>query len=252
MKSVIVFFFLFPSWAFASEDSFSTLKLDAHPLMWPDGCMKKAGPCTVKTGKGKKLRWEMPDLSITLGEESIVNRKSAQVFEFVKGVLYINSFETIWVETEYGKVRSDSGRFIVSRTANKVELQSIDARLKVYPKGQESPSEVPPAYQYYISQVTDNGVAETDILQVVEFRPFLHRWGQLYAGGTKDFRKDLQSFYQTWTQAVETLSQLYKERAEANRFLASEREKKQKLRLKRIQEENKRLLELFKMKNHLL
>jgi len=222
----------------------------------PDKCITQHNvfPCTVKAKDRDRFRWESANHSVVLGHLASVSREDESSYLLLSGIIRVNTFSNITVKTEFGQIKASQGSFVITKFRDRVLVQSIDANVRIIPKGDSNSIEerlIGPALEVYISAVDQRGTSEVGIIKVVNFSSFLKVWSKLYTKGRHNFKSDVSSFHSAWILNVESMSQLYKKKALYNRSVAYERKRKKQEARDRIRRARQEMINLFKKKNHL-
>ena len=178
-----------------------TLIVQQEPL----NCLKAEGACAIRTREGQTFELQLDSkTTLVLDHSSSVIRFSNHEIRLLSGSVWIKAQETFQVHSEFGDVVSkEPGEFWVTRTKEHVTAKATEAQLELRPRGSKEALVVDPGLQNTIGSIGLDGKAETGIPLAISFKDHLLQWARVYRGPKDAFEKQVQTFHERWTSAVQ-------------------------------------------------
>ncbi|RME17013.1 MAG: hypothetical protein D6797_03345 [Bdellovibrio sp.] len=232
--------------------------LDVHVkaafLQHPKHCWdRQQSPCVMEAQKNRDR--------LSLKKEQLVFLKGSSVmFEgekvrLLKGAFYILAEESggpVQFVHEFGKFKV-AGEALVKKSLKDVQVAVLRGHVTYWLRGKERKFyRLPKGFSIQWTSVTRQGVAQASFPGVIDVRTWIPLWAQLFPKDRSLFYQKLNAFRIEWRKAA-TLSQ-YLAQGTVDRLLAEARERRRREQLKRkwMQEQNRFFKELFRKKNYIL
>jgi len=165
----------------------SNPEISAGPtLQKPQNCyMTSEVSCAFSSGH-QVLRLEEKSISLSLKENTTLERISPTKYEFMGGVVWFQNRKPLEVKSLFGSISSDDGEFWMIEKKNKIFVRNVLGSLKIKMNGQTL--EIPEGFQIWISGKNTTGLNTHGIPELIPMENHLKLWSELFVGTRDEFK----------------------------------------------------------------
>jgi len=217
----------------------------------PQSCLHKAlYPCSMATAENQPHRIVLKAEGevLTLDQASILTRLSSDQFRLIKGQVWIQSNSKLSVETEFGRVFLAEGEVWIRRGPDRVWISNSGGNVQFEPRNASARVELAIGEENWLGPVDASGVAQSGRPLAIPLAAHLKRWSRLSGESPERFREKALRFHQNWQRQLASVSEFHQRQfiAHLNKAEAEARERSE--RRAKVEEENRRLREMFRRK----
>lgn len=189
----------------------------------PANCLKQDSACSVVAKTGH-FHFNKNMTQIHAIKSSILKRETATSWNLISGVIWIQSSQTLDINTVYAKIQGANLNFWVVQKPKKIIYRNLsNASLKLTLKNAKH-VDVPAGFQVWVGLDEDHSYSH-GMIEPIEAVEHLAFWKDLYQGNKQSFLSEVESFKELLKQSKEQSSELYRD--VVLREIASIEEKKQ-------------------------
>lgn len=213
-------------------------------------CWGKEIPCAVQASQNKRVITAQ-DLRVTLGANALLEHRDEKTIQLIGGDFYVETSKSVIFGSPDAKVwcEGESCKALFSRSAESLNIKSLEGRWLVERKGEKSLYTVPAGLQVTIGEVTSSGQAEMEFPQSLPWAPTVKEWVGLYPGTMSELKPSLTKFREVWKSAVESVSQTHQQAASRTIASFEHSQAKERARIEAREREDLHLREMFRDKN---
>lgn len=246
----VVFFFTFNVHVKVNAQDYVQLLPDNKVIEEPEDCILKSSVCAIKTHWNRKFELQVGSSLVIIDGRSIVLRTGSDSIRLVRGGVWVRAIGKFRIVTEYGIIKGQDGEMWVRRKNNKVYAKATFHDLQMKPKGGHNILDLPTGFQNWLGPVDQRGAATTGMPSPIDFEDHIIRWARLFPGTAKEFTRKVRQLQKVWSDAVYSAGPFHADFVNRQLATAAEQERIEAERLRRIQEENRRLRQRFRRRNY--
>lgn len=220
-----------------------------HATLEPS-CWGKIIPCVIQA-EGRSKTVTANGFEMVVDKQSLAEQRSDKTVQLVNGRFLIAMKAATKLGTPYAEFTCEGQcTGIFSRSITEVTLKALSGSWQVKRLGEAHRYRVDAGLQVTVSEVSESGMASMEFPQSLPWMPTVKEWAELFAGEPAQFKRQVSAFRDSWREAVESASEVHA--ADAGRSIASHQAALDaaQARQKRSEQEDQRLKELFRKKNH--
>jgi hypothetical protein len=185
----------------------------------PAGCLKAKTVCAVMTGERERFSLKLQDHLVHLDQSTVLVRYSQDHLALVRGMVWVETHSSshqkiapLSVETEFGTARlRQAGEMWVQKLGRKAYVFASRNEVELMSRGSDETLTLEAGFQNFFTAVDGTGKAQVGVPTAILFHDHVQRWARHFAGGAKEFEKQLRVFHGAWLAATERASELHQQ-----------------------------------------